>query len=307
MMDFRGRTAVVTGAGSGFGREFARIAARLEMNVVLADVQQDALDAVAEELQAGGARVLARKVDVAKAAEVEAMAAAAEARFGATHLLFNNAGVGSGGLIWENSLSDWEWVLGVNLWGVIHGIRSFVPRMLASAKQDGGYAGHVVNTASMAGLLNAPNMGIYNVSKHAVVSLSETLYQDLGLIEAPIGASVLCPYFVPTGISASERNAPSDVSSAPSSASKRAQQIMSQKAVSSGKVTATDVAESVFEAIRANRFYVFSHPHALGNVEARMKDIVAMRNPGDPFAARPDLRTRLRAAIDDAARNGEAS
>ena len=297
MKDFRGRTAVITGAGSGFGREFARIAAGLEMNVVLADVQQDALDAVAAELEAHGTRVLARKVDVSKADEIEALAAETDSSFGATHLLFNNAGVGSGGLIWENSVRDWEWVLGVNLWGVIHGIRSFVPRMLGAAKKDASYAGHVVNTSSMAGLLNAPNMGIYNVSKHAVVSLTETLYQDLALIEAPIGASVLCPYFVPTGISASERNAPGDVSSEPLSASKRAQQMMSQKAVGSGKVTAVGVAESVFEAIRANRFYVFSHPHALGNVETRMKDIIDIRNPSDPFAARPDVRARLRVAM----------
>lgn len=318
MKDFRGRTAVITGAGSGFGREFARIAAGLEMNVVLADVQQDALDAVAAELEARGTRVLARKVDVSKADEIEALAAETDSSFGATHLLFNNAGVGSGGLIWENSVRDWEWVLGVNLWGVIHGIRSFVPRMLAAAKKDASYAGHVVNTSSMAGLLNAPNMGIYNVSKHAVVSLTETLYQDLALIEAPIGASVLCPYFVPTGISASERNAPGDVSSEPLSASKRAQQMMSQKAVGSGKVTAVGVAESVFEAIRANRFYVFSHPHALGNVETRMKDIIDIRNPSDPFAARPDVRARLRVAMamttdadaasaQGATRKGEAS
>ena len=222
--------------------------------------------------------------------------------------MFNNAGVGSGGLIWENSIRDWEWVLGVNLWGVIHGIRSFVPRMLAAAKQDANFAGHIVNTASMAGLLNAPNMGVYNVSKHAVVSLSETLYQDLALIEAPIGASVLCPYFVSTGISESERNAPAEVSSEPLSASKRAQQLMSQKAVGSGKVTAIDVAQSVFEAIRGNRFYVFSHPHALGNVETRMKDITGIRNPSDPFAARPEVRTRLRAAMDkESERKSETS
>ena len=308
MKDFRGRTAVITGAGSGFGREFARIAAGLEMNVVLADVQHDALDAVAKELEARGTRVLARRLDVSNAAEIEAMAAATESTFGATHLLFNNAGVGSGGLIWENSIRDWEWVLGVNLWGVIHGIRSFVPRMLAAAKQDANFAGHIVNTASMAGLLNAPNMGVYNVSKHAVVSLSETLYQDLALIEAPIGASVLCPYFVSTGISESERNAPAEVSSEPLSASKRAQQLMSQKAVGSGKVTAIDVAQSVFEAIRGNRFYVFSHPHALGNVETRMKDITGIRNPSDPFAARPEVRTRLRAAMDkESERKSETS
>ena len=307
MKDFRGRTAVITGAGSGFGREFARIAAGLEMNVVLADVQQDALDAVVRELEARGTAVLAHRLDVSNGAEIEAMAAATDARFGATHLLFNNAGVGSGGLIWENSVRDWEWVLGVNLWGVIHGIRSFVPRMLAAAKKDASYAGHIVNTASMAGLLNAPNMGIYNVSKHAVVSFSETLYQDLALVDAPIGASVLCPYFVPTGISESERNAPADISREPLSASKRAQHMMSQKAISSGKVTAAGVAESVFEAIRGNRFYVFSHPHALGNVETRMKDVIEIRNPGDPFAARPEVRTRLRAAMNqEAAPKGEA-
>lgn len=297
MKDFAGRTAVITGGGSGFGREFARLAAGLDMNVVLADVQHDALDAVKAELEGQGARVLARKVDVSKAEQVEALAAETEATFGAVHLLFNNAGVGSGGLIWENTVRDWEWVLGVNVWGVIHGLRAFVPRMLASAKADATYTGHIVNTASMAGLLNAPNMGIYNVSKHAVVSMTETLFQDLALVEAPIGTSVVCPYFVPTGISQSHRNAPDDVNGEPLSASKRAQQMMSQKAVGSGKVTAADFAATVFEAIRDDQFYVFSHPHALGNVETRMKDIVEMRNPSDPFAARPDVRTRLREAM----------
>ena len=297
MKDFAGRTAVITGGGSGFGREFARLAAGLDMNVVLADVQHDALDEVKAELEAQGARVLARKVDVSKAEQVEALAAETEATFGAVHLLFNNAGVGSGGLIWENTVRDWEWVLGVNVWGVIHGLRAFVPRMLASAKADAAYTGHIVNTASMAGLLNAPNMGIYNVSKHAVVSMTETLFQDLALVEAPIGTSVVCPYFVPTGISQSHRNAPDDVNGEPLSASKRAQQMMSQKAVGSGKVSAADFAATVFEAIRDGQFYVFSHPHALGNVETRMKDIVGMRNPSDPFAARPDVRTRLREAM----------
>jgi NAD(P)-dependent dehydrogenase (short-subunit alcohol dehydrogenase family) len=297
MDEFTGRTAVITGAGSGFGREFALLAASLDMNVVLADVQQDALDAVAAELAGLGTRVLARKADVSKADEVEALAVATDATFGVTHLLFNNAGVGSGGLIWENSVRDWEWVLGVNLWGVIHGMRSFVPRMLAAGRGDASYRGHVVNTASMAGLLNAPNMGVYNVSKHAVVSLTETMYQDLQLIEAPIGASVLCPYFVPTGISDSLRNAPSDVSAEAATASKKAQQMMSQKAVGSGKVTAADVGAMVFDAIREDRFYVFSHPHALGNVETRMKDILDQRNPTDPFAARPDVRARLRTSI----------
>jgi NAD(P)-dependent dehydrogenase (short-subunit alcohol dehydrogenase family) len=292
--EFAGRTAVITGGGSGFGREFAHVASTLGMNVVIADVQQDALDRVRGELEAKGTKVLARRIDVSDGDAVEALAAAT---FGATHLLFNNAGVGSGGLVWENSVRDWQWVLGVNLWGVIHGIRAFIPRMLAAGRADAGYRGHVVNTASMAGLLNAPNMGIYNVSKHAVVSLTETLYQDLALVDAPIGSSVLCPYFVPTAIADSQRNAPTDVAGEASTPSQRAAQRMSQKAVGSGKVTAGDVALSVFEAIREGRFYVFSHPHALGNVESRMQDIALQRNPSDPFAARPDVRTRLRETI----------
>ena len=297
MKEFAGRTAVITGAGSGFGREFARLAAGLKMNVVLADIESNALEATRSEIAAQGAQVLARKVDVSKGDEVEALADAAARAFGPLHLVFNNAGVGSGGLVWENSIRDWEWVLGVNLWGVVHGVRSFVPRMLEAAKRDPAYTGHVVNTASMAGMLNAPNMGIYNVSKHAVVSLTETLFQDLALIEAPIGTSLLCPYFVPTGITQSHRNAPSSLAEEGATASQKAASMMIEKAVGSGKVTAANIANSTFDAIRENRFYVYSHPHALGNVQTRMEDILAIRNPSDPFAARPDVREKLRATM----------
>jgi len=295
MKEFKDKVAVITGGASGFGHEFAKIGAGLGMKLVLADVQQDALDRVKAELEAQGAQVLAMRCDVRHAAEVQALADAAMARFGAVHLVFNNAGVGSGGLIWENTQADWEWVLGVNLWGVIHGVRIFTPLMLECAKNDPAYQGHIVNTASMAGLLNAPTMGVYNVSKHAVVSLSESLYQDLQLVEAPIGASVLCPYFVPTGISQSHRNRPSDVQNAAKpTVSQLAAQAMSDKAVSSGKVTAQQVAEWTFEAIRNDRFYIFSHPGALGNVQTRMEDIVQQRNPSDPYAAAPQVRDMLR-------------
>ena len=174
--NFKNKTAVLTGAGSGFGLECARIGAQLGMNLVLIDVQQDALDKAATEAQAAGAQVLAMRVDVSRADQMEALGAAVFERFGAPHFVFNNAGVGSGGLIWENTVQDWDWVLGVNLMGVVHGVRIFTPMMLRAAKADPTYQGHIVNTASMAGLLNAPNMGVYNVSKHAVVSLSETLY-----------------------------------------------------------------------------------------------------------------------------------
>ncbi len=295
--DFQGKTAVLTGAGSGFGLECARIGAKLGMNLVLVDVQQDALDIAQAELEAAGAQVLARKVDVSSAEQMEALAQAVQQRFGAPHFVFNNAGVGSGGLIWENSVKDWEWVLGVNVWGVIHGVRLFTPMMLAAAKADPTYRGHIVNTASMAGLLTPPNMGIYNVSKHAVVSLSETLYQDLKLVTDQVGASVLCPYFVPTGISQSHRNKPAALADEKPTQSQLIGQAMSDKAVSSGKITAAQVAEMVFHAMRHDQFYIYSHPKALGNAQSRFDAIVAGTNPPDPFAERPEIGVGLRQAL----------
>jgi len=295
--DFRGKTAVITGAGSGFGLECARIGARRGMHLVLVDVQQDALDAAAAELQAAGAQVMARRVDVSDAAQMEALAAAVQERFGAPHLVFNNAGVGAGGLLWESSVADWEWVLGVNLWGVVHGVRLFTPMMLAAAAKDPSWRGHIVNTASMAGLLNPPNMGIYNVSKHAVVSLSETLYQDLSLVSDQIGASVLCPYFVATGINASERNRPGALAAGQPTRSQLIGQAMIGKAVSSGKVQAADVAAKVFDAVAANQFYIYSHPKALGPVQTRLEDVMQQRNPTDAFADKPELGAQLRAQL----------
>lgn len=297
LQDFRGKTAVLTGAGSGFGLECARLGARLGMNLVLVDVQADALAQAEAELSATGVAVMARRVDVSSADEMAALAEAVQARFGAPHFVFNNAGVGSGGLIWENSVKDWDWVLGVNLWGVVHGVRLFTPMMLAAAKADPAWRGHIVNTASMAGLLTPPNMGIYNVSKHAVVALTETLYQDLHLVTDQVGASVLCPYFVPTGISQSHRNRPAALADEKLTASQLIGQAMSEKAVSSGKVTAAEVAQLVFDAMRDDRFYVFSHPRALGNVRARMENIVTATNPVDPFLQRPEIGAQLRAAL----------
>ena len=295
--DFKNKTAVLTGAGSGFGLECARIGAKLGMNLVLADVQQDALDRATAEMQALGAPVLAFQLDVSKADQVEALGLAVQARFGAPHLVFNNAGVGAGGLIWENSAADWEWVLGVNLMGVAHGLRVFTPMMLAAAKNDPAYRGHIVNTASMAGLLNAPNMGIYNASKHAVVSMSETLYQDLALVTDQISASVLCPFFVPTGISQSHRNRPLDAPAVKLTRSQLIGQAMSDKAVGSGKVSAADVAQKVFDAVASRQFYIYSHPKALASVQTRMEDVMLGRNPTDPFALKPELGQELRQAL----------
>ena len=299
MKNFQGRTIVITGAASGFGLETARIAAREGMKVVMADVQADALERASMEIASLGVDVLPFRLDVAKAAEVEALGAATLERFGVPHVVFNNAGVGAGGLVWEHSAADWEWVIGVNLMGVAHGVRVFVPRMLEAARDDPGYEGHVVNTASMAGLLNPPNMGVYNVSKHAVVSLSETLYQDLSLVTEQVTASVLCPYFVPTGIHRSHRNRPPDAPVGKPTKSQRIAQAMTGKAVESGKVSATDVAALVFDALRERRFYIYSHPTALGAVQARFEDVMRSRNPSDPFAARPEIGAELRRALRD--------
>jgi NAD(P)-dependent dehydrogenase (short-subunit alcohol dehydrogenase family) len=297
--DFKHKTAVITGAGSGFGLECARIGAALGMNLVLADVQQDALDRAGAEMTGAGAAVLAMRVDVSKSDQVEALGAATLARFGAPNFVFNNAGVGSGGLIWENTLQDWEWVIGVNLMGVAHGIRVFTPMMLAAAAKDPAYQGHIVNTASMAGLLNAPNMGVYNVSKHAVVSMSETLYQDLALVTEQISASVLCPFFVPTGISQSHRNRPDELKAAgvKPTKSQLIGQAMSDKAVGSGKVSAADVAQKVFDAMVANQFYIYSHPKSIASVQVRMEDVLMSRNPTDPFAHKPELGVELKKAL----------
>jgi NAD(P)-dependent dehydrogenase (short-subunit alcohol dehydrogenase family) len=301
MKNFKDKVAVITGGASGLGREFANTAAKLGMKLVLADVQQDVLDAAKAELEGQGASVLAMICDVRKGEQVQALADATMAKYGAVHLVFNNAGVGSGGLIWENSLADWDWVMGVNVYGVIHGVRIFTPLMLECAKNDPAYEGHIVNTSSMAGLLNAPTMGVYNVSKSAVVALSETLYHDLNLVDAPIGASVLCPYFVPTGISQSHRNRPDDVKmSGAVTASQRASQAMTTKAVESGKVSAADVAQITFDAIRDGLFYIYSHPSALGNVATRMDEIVNQKNPADPYKDSPHIRDMLRAKMKNA-------
>jgi NAD(P)-dependent dehydrogenase (short-subunit alcohol dehydrogenase family) len=297
--DFKNKTAVLTGAGSGFGLECARIGAKLGMNLVLADVQQDALDKATAEITAMGAQVLPFKLDISKAAEVEAMGAAVFKRFGAPHFVFNNAGVGAGGMIWENTLKDWEWVIGVNIMGVAHGVRVFTPMMLEAAKKDPAYQGHIVNTASMAGLLNAPNMGVYNVSKHAVVSLSETLYQDLKLVTDQISASVLCPFFVPTGISQSHRNRPDEFkqSGVKPTKSQLIGQAMNDQAVGKGKVSAADVAQKVFDAVHTGQFYVYSHPKSIGSVQMRLEDIMQQRNPTDPFAHKPEIGVELRKAL----------
>jgi NAD(P)-dependent dehydrogenase (short-subunit alcohol dehydrogenase family) len=274
-MDYAGRVAVITGAGSGFGREFARVAASRGMKLALADINQTSLDETVHELREGGAAVIGVQTDVSSAEAIQALADATMAAFGAVHLLFNNAGVASGGFVWESTPADWQWVMGANVWSVIHGVRIFTPLMLAH-----GEPAHIVNTASAAGLISAPNMGIYNLSKHAVVSLSETLYHDLQLAQAQVGVSVLCPAFVPTGIAHSHRNRPADLANdtPPTPSMLKAQQA-SVKAVESGRISAAEIAAITFAAIDAGQFYIVPHEKILDLVALRMQDMLALRNP----------------------------
>ncbi len=293
MQDFAGKVAVVTGAGSGFGAAIARHAHALGMRLVLADVQRDALDSELGALRASGADVVGVQCDVSSDADVARLAQTAHDSYGAVNLLMNNAGVaGNGGYLWENSDADWRWMLGVNLLGVAHGIRHFVPRMIAAGL--GEDSGHIVNTASIAGWLCTPLMGVYSASKAAVVSLSETLHHDLGIAGSRIGVSVLCPAFVPTAIFDSERNRPAELANrqAPT-ASQRLARAAGQKAVAGGRISADEIAVRTFDAVRARRFYVFTHPQILPAVAARFDAIVASREPVDPYAARPGARPRL--------------
>ena len=292
LTEFPDRVAVITGAGSGFGREFARLAHGLGMRLALADIDAEALAETVAGLEeiapVAAGRVLTERVDVSVAEQVERLALRSREALGQVDLLFNNAGVGAGGLIWENSVSDWDWVLGVNLWGVIHGIRAFVPGMLAQKT-----AGHVVNTASVAGLVSPPLMGVYNVSKHAVVTATETLYHDLRHVQAQIGCSLLCPAFVPTGIATSERNRPVRMAApgpdTPSQALSRANTL---RAVKAGRIGAAEVAHLTFDAIRNDRFYILTHPRILDSVRLRHADIERMRDPSDPYGTRADGASR---------------
>ncbi|MBM4245704.1 MAG: SDR family NAD(P)-dependent oxidoreductase [Deltaproteobacteria bacterium] len=274
MKTFRDRVAVVTGGASGIGRALAERFAADGMKVVLADVEEGPLAATAREMTAAGATVLAVRTDVAKAADVEALAERAWSAYGAVHVLCNNAGVGGGGLSWECSLAEWEWVLGVNLWGVIHGVRAFVPRMLA-----GGDEGHVVNTASVAGLSTAPGMGSYNVSKFGVVALSEVMHHEFTLLGAKLRVSVLCPAWVNTRIADADRNRP--VEAAANGAANPAFEAMRdavRNAVAAGLPPAR-VAEMVLDAIRDERFYVLTHPDFVPVVRHRMEGLLEGRNP----------------------------
>src|SRR5437763_7054294 len=276
MRELRGKVAAVTGAASGLGRAMALAFADEGMHVALSDVAE-AADTLAQ-VERRGVSAVSMQLDVANARNVEAFAQLIDRDLGGAQLVCNNAGVSPLASAWEMSLGDWQWIMGVNLWGVIHGVRAFVPRLLARSE------GHIVNTASVAGLINPPGTAAYNVSKHAVVALSETLHHDLRERQSAIGVSVLCPAYVPTGIAESERNRPAGLAPMPKTRETLAREAMLKKAVAPGRLSADDVARAVVLAVKEERFYVLTHPRIKGAIRARMEDILEERAPRNPMA-----------------------
>jgi len=277
MKTLKGKVAAVTGASSGLGRSMALAFAAEGMDVALGDVDERSLLLVEKEVSARGVRSIGLRVDVSKAQDVEAFRDLALERLGGIHLVCNNAGVSPLGAVWESTPADWQWTLGVNLWGVIHGVRAFTPHLIAQNE------GHIVNTASVSGLISPPGSGAYNVTKHAVVTLSETLHHELRERNAKVGVSVLCPAYVPTGIVDSERNRPEDLPASERSPETLARQAMLRKAVASGKISADQVAQAVVAAVKEERFYILTHPRIKGAIQARMEDILEGRAPRNPM------------------------
>jgi len=277
MKDFKDKVAVITGAASGIGRALAERCAREGMKVVLADVEPEALAQVEANLQAGGRTALAVRTDVSQAKDVEALAQKTLEAFGAVHLLCNNAGVATSGPVWESSISDWEWLIGVNLWGVIHGVRTFVPILLAQNTEC-----HVVNTASLSGLVSFPRCSVYGVTKHGVVTLSETLHHELAERGGKVKVSVLCPGLVKTRIVDGARNRPERLAATSPMGPVEAAGWETLRQQMQTAMPPAQVVDAVFQAIREERFYILTHPEGKGWIRTRMEDILQERNPTLP-------------------------
>lgn len=279
MQNLENKVAVVTGGASGIGRALADRFAAAGMKIVLGDIEQGPLDAAAKEIRETGAEVLTRIADVSDAQAVDDLAKATLDTFGAAHIVCNNAGVGGGtGPIWGLSLKDWQFAFGPNIWGVIHGVRSFAPTLLAQNE------GHFVNTASMAGLVSMQNMGPYNVTKQGVVAYSETMFEDLRKAESEVGVSVLCPAFVNTKIWDSDRNRPEELQNPENQADDERLQAGKQmlKAVIENAMPAEDVANAVHDAVVAKQLYILTHAATREHVERRMNNIMSGTNPEAP-------------------------
>lgn len=277
MKEFKDKVTVITGAASGIGHAIAQRCVQEGMKVVLADINEKALIETEKEMKAQGATVLSVLTDTSEASDVEALAQKTLDNFGAVHLLFNNAGVGIfSSFMWENSLADWNWMIGVNLWGVIHGIRFFLPLMLEQDTEC-----HIVNTGSLGGLISRPGLGIYQVTKHGVVSLSETLYYELAEKQAKIKVSVLCPAHVNTQIINSEQNRPAKLQNVSTEVKDLPASALFRQAVQAG-MSPNEVADHVFQAIKDEKFYILTHPEGKYLIQLRLEDILQERNPTNP-------------------------
>lgn len=301
---FANKAVVITGGASGLGLEMARKSARLGMRVALVDNNANNLAKATTMLTSEFKDMvppLTIAADVSDEKQMDTLGESVKKHFGgAPNYVFNNAGVAFGGLVWENTVDEWNWVLGVNLMGVVHGIRVFTPMMLEAAKADKSFRGRIVNTSSMAGLVSIPLSAMYNVSKHAVVTLSETLYQDLALVSDQISASVLCPFFVPTGIAASPKPDSVANNKVAMTASKAIAEGYSAQAVSRGKISAEQVADIVFDALEKDQFYIYTHPKTLVSFKERAEAILEAKNPTDPYIGKPEIGAQLKAALRDA-------
>jgi NAD(P)-dependent dehydrogenase (short-subunit alcohol dehydrogenase family) len=278
MKEFKDKVAVITGAANGIGKGVAKRCLVEGMQVVLADINEEDLHKTESEMRALGGAILSVKTDVSKRKDMEFLAHQTLTEFGKVHLLFNNAGVGAGGSPWESTWNDWEWVMGVNLWGVINGVKIFTPIMLAQNTDC-----HIVNTASLAGLFVGGTNAPYSVTKHAVVSLSESLYLSLEERNALVKVSVLCPGFVKTSISNSERNRPPELQDESVEIPPKIQaQLEFMNACVEAGMSPHLVADQVFEAIREKKFYIQTHPEYRPVIKTRMENILSEVNPENP-------------------------
>jgi NAD(P)-dependent dehydrogenase (short-subunit alcohol dehydrogenase family) len=281
MQTFQGKVAVITGGASGIGRAIAEKCISEGMKVVLADIDEAPLARAEAELKALGGTVLGVKTDVSKRSDVERLARLAQDAFGQVHLLFNNAGVAGGGAPWETTWNDWEWVIGINLWGVIHGVKVFTPLMLAQNTEC-----HIINTSSMAGLIVGAGSAPYAATKHAVVALSESLYLSLQELNSLVKVSVLCPGLVRTNIVNSERNRPEELRDEPVTPTPeiQARQALFKAAIEASMLPG-QVADVVFDAIRKEQFYILPHPEYTEVMKLRTDKLLHMENPQSPYAA----------------------
>jgi NAD(P)-dependent dehydrogenase (short-subunit alcohol dehydrogenase family) len=277
MKEFKDKVAVITGAANGIGFGIAERCAQEGMKVVLAGINPDNLKHAAERLAPTGASLLTVRTDVSKREDVQALADHTLEAFGAVHLLVNNAGVGAGTSLWESTWEDWEWVLNVNLWGVLHGVKIFTPLMLAQDTET-----HIVNIASVAGLLSYHPSSPYHVTKHAVIAISESLYSSLTERKSKIKVSVICPGWVKTSILKSGRNRPAELTVKSTRASMRREDLDAYRrmeAALEAGMSMEELADRVFQAIQKDQLYVLTHPEHMSEIQERMDNIRQQKNP----------------------------